>query len=115
MATAMVHLTRGGGLAGVHDHVIVDDDGSFVALTTRPMSAWQHQLDAATLAALKATLGATDLGALAGRPLVGSAVRDGYTYEISNGVMTVTARDGQVFEELRPLLDSLVRLLKRPH
>jgi hypothetical protein len=103
-------FTRQGGLAGTNDRLILRPDGSYTVQTRTGTRT--GKLTAQELAAVKATLDATDFNKM---PSVndGGTVADGFTYSITYAGREITAEDGAVPPALQPVLGALSALLSK--
>jgi hypothetical protein len=104
---APVHYTRGGGIAGVQDELVIAPDGS-ARLSGRGVPMRRFGVSRADREALAQALGEVDWSARPGRP-----IPDAFGYGVSYRGRTVSAQDGEVPPRLAPLLGRLGTIARR--
>jgi hypothetical protein len=104
---APIHYTRGGGLAGVHDELVIAPDGS-ARLSGRTTPTRRFRVSRADRDALARALHGVDWSAGPGAP-----IPDAFGYGVSYRGRSVSAQDGEVPPRLAPLLDRLGTIAHR--
>ncbi|MFJ6936727.1 hypothetical protein [Streptomyces sp. NPDC101132] len=102
-AERLVSVTRTGGFAGVHESVLVKEDGSYQRLA-RAKATGGGRMTPAALARLRAALAAADFPRQERVQFPEQPVRDGFTYQIVHGGYEIGAAD--------PLSPSLTRVVE---
>jgi hypothetical protein len=95
--------TRGGGIAGRADKLVVEPDGS-ATLTTRQGGERRFRLTGEELAGLAEELRRANLPELPERSVSDPPVPDAFGHRIAYGGVTVTADDPAMPEALSPLV-----------
>ena len=103
--------TRGGGIAGRADKLVVEPDGS-ATLATRQGGERRFRLTDAELAGLAEELRRANLAELPERSVSDPPVPDAFGHRIAYGGVTVTADDPAMPEELSPLAARLGGLVQ---
>jgi hypothetical protein len=98
--------TRGGGIAGRADKLVVQPDGA-ATLTTRQGGERQFRLADAELAGLAGELARANLDELPERSVSDPAVPDALGHRVVYGGVTVTTDDPAMPEQLRGLVGRL--------
>lgn len=106
----LVVLLRYGGIAGSNDRVSVDAVGVATVISDRSDSSLTRTLSPGDLAALRTALRRADMKSLR-RNYLDRQARDAYQYDVTYEGVTVTADEGVVPEELRPVVDQLTKLI----
>ncbi|MFI8102057.1 hypothetical protein [Streptomyces sp. NPDC086023] len=102
-AERLVSVTRTGGFAGVHESVLVKEDGAYQRLASaKPTDG--GRMTPAALARLRAALAAADFPRQERVQFPEEPVRDGFTYQIVHGGYEIGAAD--------PLSPSLARVIE---
>ncbi|MFI1395026.1 protealysin inhibitor emfourin [Streptomyces sp. NPDC020681] len=104
-AQPLVEMTVTGGIAGVHNRLLVRADGSY-STTTKTGAGRTGRMTPAELAELRRALEDADFARLPRNP-TGSPIADGFTYEISYAGHTVTTSDPGLLPALRDVLAAL--------
>ncbi|MEV6399882.1 hypothetical protein AB0M39_34705 [Streptomyces sp. NPDC051907] len=104
-ARTLVETTVTGGYAGVHDRLVVKDDGSYTT-TSRGGSSRSGQMTPAELTALREALEKADFARLPSEA-TGSPIADGFTYRITHAGRTVTTDDLNRLPALRAVFAAL--------
>ncbi|MEU3921371.1 protealysin inhibitor emfourin [Streptomyces sp. NPDC029004] len=104
-ARPLVHVTVTGGIAGVHNDLLVRDDGTYTTSTkTGPKGS--GRMTPAELAELRRALEKADFARLPGEA-TGSPVADGFTYRITYAGHTVTTDETTRLPALRDVFAAL--------
>lgn len=104
-ARPLVHVTVTGGIAGVHNDLLVRDDGTYTTSTkTGPKGS--GRMTPAELAELRRALEKADFARLP-REATGSPVADGFTYRITYAGHTVTTDETTRLPALRDVFAAL--------
>jgi hypothetical protein len=98
--------TRGGGIAGRADKLVVEPDGS-ATLTTRQGGERRFRLTDEELAGLASELGRANLEELPEQSVSDPPVPDAFAHRIAYGGATVTADDPAMPEQLSALVGRL--------
>ena len=104
-ARTLVETTVTGGFAGVHDRLVVKDDGTYTT-TSRGGSSRSGQMTPAELTALREALEKADFARLPAEA-TGSPIADGFTYRITHAGRTVTTDDVNRLPALRAVFAAL--------
>jgi hypothetical protein len=105
-------FTRGGGIAGRTDKLVVQPDGTG-SLTTRSGGERAVKLDAAQLETLAADLESADLAGLPEDSTAGRTQPDAFGYRVAYEGATVTTESGAVPDRMGPLVAILSKLVDR--
>jgi hypothetical protein len=108
--TGELSYVRSGGLAGAHDRLTIQPDGS-AELVVRGHDAEEFSLSDDELDALVGTLDGARLGDLPEDSTSEPPAPDAFLYEISYGPEQVRTDDPSAPSELRPLLTELDRIV----
>jgi hypothetical protein len=103
--------TRGGGIAGRADKLVVQPDGA-ATLTTRQGGERRFRLTGEELSGLAGELRRANLAGLPERSVSDPPVPDAFAHRIAYGAVTVTADDPAMPEELSALVARLGRLVQ---
>ena len=103
--------TRGGGIAGRADKLVVEPDGS-ATLTTRQGGERRFRLTGDELAGLASELRRANLAELPERSVSDPPVPDAFGHRIAYGGVTVTTDDPAMPEELSGLVARLGGLVQ---
>ncbi len=103
--------TRGGGIAGRADKLVVEPDGA-ATLTTRQGGERRFRLTGDELSGLAGELRRANLAGLPERSVSDPPVPDAFAHRIAYGGVTVTADDPAMPEELNRLVARLGRLVQ---
>lgn len=106
----MVVLLRYGGIAGSSDRVSVDALGVVTVLSDRSPSQSTRTLPSGDLAALRRALERSEIATLQRNYLDPQAV-DAYQYDVTYEGVTVTADEGVLPAQLRPVVEMLTKLI----
>jgi hypothetical protein len=107
-----VTFTRGGGIAGRTDKLVVQPDGTG-SLTTRSGGQRAVKLDAAQLETLAGELESADLAGLPEDSTAGRTQPDAFAYRVAYEGATVTTESGSIPDRMAPLVASLSKLVDR--
>jgi hypothetical protein len=106
----LVVLLRYGGIAGSNDRVSVDALGVATVISDRSDKALTRTLSPSDLAALRSALRRADIKSLR-RNYLDRQARDAYQYDVTYEGVTVTADEGVIPDNLRPVVDQLTKLI----
>ena len=107
----LVQFRRQGGIAGVSDYLVVQQDGGYTLTRTRPAVTKTGRLSATDLADLRKMLAETDFAHM---PRVQSAKgADLFMYQVIYGDVEIAAMDGGMVEPLKPVVATLSGLVAR--
>ena len=106
----LVVLVRYGGIAGTHDRVAVDASGQATVISDRSPTPTVRALPPADMASLRTALERSEIATL-DRNYLDPRAADAYQYDVTYQGVTVTADEGVLPAELRPVVDRLVTLL----
>jgi hypothetical protein len=102
---ALVQFGRHGGIAGVSDTLVVNDDGHFTLVRLKPAVQKTGQLSASDLADLRRAL--ADCG-FAQLPKVQAARgADLFSYQVTYRDNQILAQDGGIAPQLQPVISML--------
>ncbi|MGW0554475.1 protealysin inhibitor emfourin [Streptomyces sp. NPDC002926] len=104
-ARPLVGVTVTGGIAGVHNTLLVQDDGTYTT-SSRTGPARTGRMAPAELAALRRALEKADFAHLP-REATGSPIADGFTYRLTYAGHTVTTDDTTRLPALRAVFAAL--------
>ncbi|MFF0062047.1 protealysin inhibitor emfourin [Streptomyces sp. NPDC005279] len=104
-ARPLVGVTVTGGIAGVHNTLLVQDDGTYTT-SSRTGPARTGRMTPAELAALRRALEKADFAHLP-REATGSPIADGFTYRLTYAGHTVTTDDTTRLPALRAVFAAL--------
>lgn len=104
-ARPLVGVTVTGGIAGVHNTLLVQDDGTYTT-SSRTGPARTGRMTPAELAALRQALEKADFAHLP-REATGSPIADGFTYRLTYAGHTVTTDDTTRLPALRAVFAAL--------
>ena len=110
--TGPLTFTRGGGIAGRADKLVVQPDGSG-SLTTRSGGERAVKLQAAELQALAGDVESADLAGLPEDSTSGRTQPDAFGYRVAYGGATVTTESGSVPDRMGPLVSTLSGIVER--
>ncbi|HKT01052.1 MAG TPA: hypothetical protein VJT31_16115 [Rugosimonospora sp.] len=104
--TQLVAFGRQGGLAGVADTLVIKANGTFTLVRLRPRALTRSgTLPATDLASLRQTLNGAGFASM---PKVQKGdTLDAFTYLVSYQGYQITAQDGAVVSQLRPVITAL--------
>jgi hypothetical protein len=105
-------FTRGGGIAGRTDKLVIQPDGGG-SLTTRSGGERAVKLDAAQLETLAADVKSADLSGLPEDSTSGRAQPDAFGYRVAYQGATVTTESGSIPDRMGPLVATLSTLVDR--
>jgi hypothetical protein len=105
-------FTRGGGIAGRTDKLVIQPDGRG-SLTTRSGGERAVKLDAAQLETLAADLESADLPGLPEDSTAGRTQPDAFGYRVAYEGATVTTESGSIPDRMGPLVATLSKLVDR--
>ena len=105
-------FTRGGGIAGRTDKLVVQPDGS-ASLTTRSGGERAVKLEAAELQRLADDVGSADLAGLPEDSTAGRTQPDAFGYRIVYDGATVTTESGSIPDRMGPLVATLSEIVER--
>jgi hypothetical protein len=105
-------FTRGGGIAGRTDKLVVQPDGTG-SLTTRSGGERAVKLDAAQLETLAGDLESADLAGLPEDSTAGRTQPDAFGYRVAYEGATVTTESGSIPDRMGPLVATLSKLVDR--
>jgi hypothetical protein len=105
-------FTRGGGIAGRTDKLVVQPDGTG-SLTTRSGGERAVKLDAAQLETLAGDLESADLTGLPEDSTAGRTQPDAFGYRVAYEGATVTTESGSIPDRMGPLVATLSKLVDR--
>ena len=106
----MVVLLRYGGVAGSSDRVSVDALGVVTVVTDRSASQSTRTLPSGDLAALRRALERSEIATLQ-RNYLDPRAGDAYQYDVTYQGVTVTADEGVMPAQLRPVVEVLTKLI----
>lgn len=106
----LVVLVRYGGIAGTHDRISVDASGVATVTSDRSPHPSTKTLSSTELASLRTALERSEIATLR-RNYLDRRAADAYQYDVTYQGVTVTADEGVVPPQLRPVVDQLVKLL----
>jgi hypothetical protein len=107
----LVVLVRYGGIAGTNDRISVDASGTATVTSDRSPDPSTKTLSSTELASLRTALERSEIATLQ-RNYLDRRAADAYQYDVTYQGVTVTADEGVVPPQLRPVVDQLVRLLR---
>jgi hypothetical protein len=105
-------FTRGGGIAGRTDKLVVQPDGTG-SLTTRSGGERAVKLAAAQLETLAGDLESADLAGLPEDSTAGRTQPDAFGYRVAYEGATVTTESGSIPDRMGPLVATLSKLVDR--
>lgn len=112
--TQPIALLRTGGIAGAHDRVVVNPDGSY-QVTSTSRSATSRQLSEAELAGIVDALQRADIQSLADAATPSPMAHpDRFGYTIKAQGRTVSTTETAAPRQLRPLIAALTQLFAQP-
>jgi hypothetical protein len=109
--TGPLTYSRGGGIAGRMDKLVLQPDGTG-SLTTK-MGERQVELDGKQLQALADDVERADLPGLPEDSTADRAQPDAFGYRVAYGGATVTTESGQIPERMAPLVTTLDAIVDR--
>jgi len=110
-STPLVQFGRQGGLAGLADELVVQQDGTFTLTRRRPAVTKSGRLTPTDLAELHRVLAAADL---AHQPRVQPAKgNDLFTYHVVTDGAEILAMDGGMTDTLKPVVATLSGIVDR--
>ena len=101
----LVAMTVTGGIAGVHNRLVVREDGTYTT-TSKTGAERSGRMSPAELAELRGALKRADFARLPSTA-TGSPVMDGFTYRITHAGHTVTTDDTAEVPRLREVIAAL--------
>ena len=105
-------FTRGGGIAGRADKLVVQPDGS-VSLTTRSGGERAVKLESAELQTIADNADSADLTGLPEDSTAGQSQPDAFGYRVAYGGATVTTESGSIPDRMGPLVATLSKVVDR--
>jgi hypothetical protein len=105
-------FTRGGGIAGRADKLVVQPDGS-VSLTTRSGGERAVKLEPAELQTIADNADSADLAGLPEDSTAGRTPPDAFGYRVVYDGATVTTESGSVPDRMGPLVATLSKIVDR--
>lgn len=105
-------FTRGGGIAGRTDKLVVRPDGRG-SLTTRSAGERALKLEAAELEAIAGDLESADLPGLPEESTAGRPQPDAFGYRVAYEGATVTTESGSIPDRMGPLVATLSKIVDR--
>jgi hypothetical protein len=105
-------FTRGGGIAGRADKLVVQPDGS-VSLTTRSGGERAVKLEPAELQTIADNADSADLAGLPEDSTAGGTQPDAFGYRVVYDGATVTTESGSVPDRMGPLVATLSKIVDR--
>ena len=105
-------FTRGGGIAGRTDKLVVQPDGSG-SLTTRSGGERAVKLEAAELQTIADDAESADLARLPEDSTAGRPQPDAFGYRVVYGGATVTTESGSIPDRMGPLVATLSKIVDR--
>jgi hypothetical protein len=105
-------FTRGGGIAGRTDRLVVQPDGS-VSLTTRSGGERAVKLEPAELQTIADHAESADLAGLPEDSTAGRTQPDAFGYRVVYDGATVTTESGSVPDRMGPLVATLSKIVDR--
>jgi len=105
-------FTRGGGIAGRTDKLVVQPDGSG-SLTTRSGGERAVKLESAELQTIADEVERADLGGLPEDSTAGQSQPDAFGYRVAYGGATVTTESGSIPDRMGPLVATLSKVVDR--
>jgi hypothetical protein len=105
-------FTRGGGIAGRTDKLVLQPDGSG-SLTTRSGGERAVKLDAAQLDTLASDVESADLAGLPEDSTAGRPQPDAFGYRVVYDGATVTTESGAIPDRMGPLVATLSKIVDR--
>ena len=106
---SFLEYRRSGGIVGIDDHLIIQDDGTAVLTRKRARSALT--LGDEVMDELRSLLRATTFHTLRKEYLPSRAGADLFNYVITHGDHTVRTQDTAIPETLLPLIERLDRII----
>lgn len=109
-AGPLVVRVRHGGLAGTNDRISVAPSGQATILGDRSPTPTVRTLPPADPTSLRTALERSEIASL-DRNYLDPRAADAYQHDVTYQEVTVTADEGVLPAELRPVVDQLVKLL----
>lgn len=110
--TGPLTFTRGGGIAGRTDKLVVQPDGSG-SLTTRSGGERAVKLEAAELQRIADDAQSADLAGLPEDSTAGRPQPDAFGYRVAYDGATVTTESGSIPDRMGPLVATLSKIVDR--
>ena len=110
--TGPLTFTRGGGIAGRTDKLVVQPDGSG-SLTTRSGGERAVKLEAAELQTIADDAASADLAGLPEDSTAGQPQPDAFGYRVAYDGATVTTESGSIPDRMGPLVATLSKIVDR--
>ena len=105
-------FTRGGGIAGRTDKLVVQPDGS-ASLTTRSGGERAVKLEAAEIQSIADDVESAGLAGLPTDSTSGRTQPDAFGYRVAYDGATVTTESGSIPDRMGPLVASLTKVVDR--